>query len=120
MWRGKYVAVKHIESETERQAFTTEVRLLSRVEHENIVKLYGACTQGVHVCLVMEYAEGGSLYNVLHCSPKPKYTAGHAVSWALQCAQVRSLRIDLSRYCTQIFPIYFRELLTYIQCNQNH
>lgn len=88
MWRDKYVAVKHIVSESEKQAFTTEVRLLSRVEHENIVKLYGACTQGAHVCLVMEYAEGGSLYNVLHCNPKPKYTAGHAISWTLQCAKV--------------------------------
>lgn len=87
LWRGKYVAVKHIESESEQQTFTTEVRLLSRVEHENIVKLYGACTQGAHVCLVMEYAEGGSLYNVLHCNPKPKYTAGHAISWTLQCAK---------------------------------
>ncbi|KAG8238357.1 hypothetical protein J437_LFUL018125 [Ladona fulva] len=61
-WREKYVAVKHIESEAEKKAFTIEVRQLSRVDHPNIVKLYGACTQNP-VCLVMEYAEGGSLYN---------------------------------------------------------
>ncbi|XP_033208032.1 mitogen-activated protein kinase kinase kinase 7-like [Belonocnema kinseyi] len=85
-WRGQYVAVKLISSECEKKAFTVEVRQLSRVAHPNIVKLYGACTKNP-VCLVMEYAEGGSLYNVLHCNPQPHYTVGHAMSWALQCAR---------------------------------
>ncbi|EZA49357.1 mitogen-activated protein kinase kinase kinase 7 [Ooceraea biroi] len=85
-WRGQDVAVKHINSEGERKAFTVEVRQLSRVAHPNIVKLYGACTKNP-VCLVMEYAEGGSLYNVLHCNPQPHYTISHAMSWALQCAR---------------------------------
>ena len=38
-----------------------EVRHLSRVSHPNVVTLYGASTSN-KVCLVMEYAEGGSLY----------------------------------------------------------
>uniref|UniRef100_A0A803SWW5 Mitogen-activated protein kinase kinase kinase 7 n=1 Tax=Anolis carolinensis TaxID=28377 RepID=A0A803SWW5_ANOCA len=68
-WRGKDV-----------------LRQLSRVNHPNIVKLYGACLNPV--CLVMEYAEGGSLYNVLHgAEPLPYYTAAHAMSWCLQCSQ---------------------------------
>lgn len=61
-WRNNYVAVKHIDTEAERKAFTVEVRQLSRVNHPNIVKLFGACTSSP-VCLVMEFAEGGSLYN---------------------------------------------------------
>ncbi|KAG8039543.1 hypothetical protein G9C98_008186 [Cotesia typhae] len=85
-WRGRYVAIKHINTEGEKRAFAVEVRQLSRVSHPNIVQLYGACTKDP-VCLVMEYAEGGSLYNVLHCEPKPRYTASHSISWALQCAQ---------------------------------
>lgn len=86
-WRGKDVAVKIIETESERKAFLTELKQLSRVFHPNIVKLYGACTRAP-VCLVMEYAEGGSLYNVLHgVGPQPTYTAAHAMSWALQCAR---------------------------------
>ncbi|XP_053317031.1 mitogen-activated protein kinase kinase kinase 7 isoform X2 [Spea bombifrons] len=85
-WRGKDVAIKQIESESERKAFIVELRQLSRVNHPNIVKLYGACQNPV--CLVMEYAEGGSLYNVLHgAEPLPYYTAAHAMSWCLQCAQ---------------------------------
>ncbi|XP_013189820.1 mitogen-activated protein kinase kinase kinase 7 isoform X2 [Amyelois transitella] len=87
LWRNKFVAVKHINSESERREFAIEVRQLSRVCHPNIVRLYGACTKRNHVCLVMEYAEGGSLYNVLHNRPKPKYTAAHAMSWARQCAE---------------------------------
>uniref|UniRef100_A0A4W3J951 Mitogen-activated protein kinase kinase kinase 7 n=1 Tax=Callorhinchus milii TaxID=7868 RepID=A0A4W3J951_CALMI len=85
-WREKDVAIKQIESESERKAFIVELRQLSRVTHPNIVKLYGACLNPV--CLVMEYAEGGSLYNVLHgAEPLPYYTAAHAMSWCLQCAQ---------------------------------
>ncbi|KAM3854198.1 mitogen-activated protein kinase kinase kinase 7 isoform 2-T2 [Vipera latastei] len=85
-WRGKDVAIKQIESESERKAFIIELRQLSRVNHPNIVKLYGACLNPV--CLVMEYAEGGSLYNVLHgAEPLPYYTAAHAMSWCLQCSQ---------------------------------
>ncbi|MEQ2263967.1 Mitogen-activated protein kinase kinase kinase 7, partial [Xenotaenia resolanae] len=62
------------------------LRQLSRVNHHNIVKLYGSCKNPV--CLVMEYAEGGSLYNVLHgAEPLPYYTASHAMSWCFQCAQ---------------------------------
>uniref|UniRef100_A0A3B4VFT5 Protein kinase domain-containing protein n=1 Tax=Seriola dumerili TaxID=41447 RepID=A0A3B4VFT5_SERDU len=61
IWKGKDVAIKTIESENERNAFLVELRQLSRVNHPNIVKLYGSCDNPV--CLVMEYAECGSLYN---------------------------------------------------------
>ncbi|CAB1330718.1 unnamed protein product, partial [Coregonus sp. 'balchen'] len=85
-WKGKDVAIKTIESESERKAFVVELRQLSRVNHPNIVKLYGSCDNPV--CLVMEYAEGGSLYNVLHgAEPLPQYSASHTMSWCLQCAQ---------------------------------
>lgn len=83
LWRGEYVAVKNIESEDERKAFAVELRQLSRVCHDNIVKLYGACTVD-RFCLVMEFAEGGSLYNgkaqylpsIIHTSSKscPPFT----------------------------------------------
>lgn len=86
-WRSIDVAVKLIETESEKKAFITELKQLSRVNHVNIVKLYGACTKQP-VCLVMEYAEGGSLYNVLHGSNGiPSYSAAHAMTWCLQCAR---------------------------------
>ncbi|KAI1294847.1 Mitogen-activated protein kinase kinase kinase 7 [Halotydeus destructor] len=85
-WRGKDVAVKQFNSQQEKQSFVTEVAALSRVDHPNIIELYGASTSGP-VFLVMEYAEGGSLYNVLHCMPHVEYSAAHAISWSYQCAQ---------------------------------
>ncbi|XP_051941726.1 mitogen-activated protein kinase kinase kinase 7-like isoform X2 [Hippocampus zosterae] len=86
VWKGKDVAIKTIESDSERKAFLVELRQLSRVNHPNIVKLYGSCDNPV--CLVMEYAECGSLYNLLHSAePQASYTASHAMSWCLQCAQ---------------------------------
>lgn len=84
------MAVKQLTRDAEKKAFLVEVRQLSRVDHTNIVKLYGACTKGQHLRLVMEYAEGGSLFHVLHRS-KLRYTLAHAMSWAYQCAQVQFL-----------------------------
>lgn len=86
-WDNKYVAVKKLRGDSEIKAFRAEVRQLSRVDHENIVKLYGTTRDQNVFCLVMEYAEGGSLYNVLHSSKVP-YTLAHAMSWAYQCAKV--------------------------------
>lgn len=87
VWRGRDVAVKRVESEAEKAAFLVELRQLQRVRHPCIVTLLGACTNSQFVCLVMEYAEGGSLYDVLHASSEPVYTAAHAISWLLQCAE---------------------------------
>ncbi|KAG5876182.1 hypothetical protein JTB14_032390 [Gonioctena quinquepunctata] len=86
IWNDTLVAVKNITREAEKKSFLIEVRQLSRVDHENIVKLYGACTTGLQFCLVMEYAEGGSLFNVLHRS-NLQYTLAHAMSWAYQCSK---------------------------------
>ena len=40
-WRDHTVAVKQIETENEKKAFVQELKQLSRVSHENIIKLYG-------------------------------------------------------------------------------
>ncbi|KAJ6665788.1 hypothetical protein lerEdw1_001260 [Lerista edwardsae] len=56
-WRGKDVAIKQIESESERKAFIVEV------------------------CLVMEYAEGGSLYNGSNYSEKCDVFSWGIILW---------------------------------------
>ncbi|XP_045476743.1 mitogen-activated protein kinase kinase kinase 7-like [Harmonia axyridis] len=86
LWKDKLVAVKKITRESEEGAFKVEVRQLSRVNHPNIVTLFGACTEGPNMCLVMEYADGGSLFNILHHSPYIRYFLNHAMSWLYQCA----------------------------------
>ena len=44
-WRGTDVAVKRIETESEKKAFMQELKQLSRVAHPNIVRLFGACRE---------------------------------------------------------------------------
>jgi mitogen-activated protein kinase kinase kinase 7 len=87
-WKEMDVAIKIFQTEQEHAAFVVELRQLSRVEHENIIKLYGASTQPPYIFLVMEYAENGSLYKVLHqMKTIVPYHSGHAISWVLQCAK---------------------------------
>ncbi|XP_055330930.1 mitogen-activated protein kinase kinase kinase 7-like [Paramacrobiotus metropolitanus] len=89
-WKGQTVAVKRAETETEIQSFQIEARQLQRVCHPNIITVYGICADHTAnpLCLVMEYADCGSLYQLLHGSEiTPPYTCGHAVNWLLQCAK---------------------------------
>ena len=81
------VAIKYFETEVEKAEFNIERRQLARVRHPHIIQMFGACLHPF-VLLVMEFAECGSLYKVLHqAKPPPEYNAGHAISWCLQCAK---------------------------------
>lgn len=68
-------------------ALHNEIQQLSRTSHENIIRMVGAYTEGPTHLLVMEFANGGSLYQLLHNHPYPPYTLAHALSWVLQCAK---------------------------------
>ncbi|KAL6645774.1 hypothetical protein ACP70R_017382 [Stipagrostis hirtigluma subsp. patula] len=46
--------------------FLTEVMMLSKLHHPNLVKLVGYCSKLSHRCLVYEYMPLGSLYTHLH------------------------------------------------------
>jgi serine/threonine protein kinase len=64
---GRFVAVKQL-SEASRQGkkeFATEIETISRVQHRNLVKLYGCCLEGNKPLLVYEYLENGSLDRAL-------------------------------------------------------
>ncbi|XP_037939398.1 mitogen-activated protein kinase kinase kinase 7-like [Teleopsis dalmanni] len=87
VWRDRYVAVKEFVATAEQTAIEREVKQLSRVCHDNIISLYGISAHNQSKYLVMEYAEGGCLYNFLHGKVKPHYQPAHAISWALQCAK---------------------------------
>ncbi|CAL5014883.1 unnamed protein product [Urochloa decumbens] len=69
---GSLVAVKQL-SETSHQGkreFATEIETISRVQHRNLVKLYGCCLEGNKPLLVYEYLENGSLDKALFGSRK--------------------------------------------------
>lgn len=87
-WRDKPVAIKQFKTKEEIESFSVEVNQLSSVRHPNIISLYGSSTLPDCAYLIMEYAEGGSLNNLLHdCKQHQDYDLRHACSWAMQTAR---------------------------------
>ncbi|KAJ6387817.1 hypothetical protein OIU77_026395 [Salix suchowensis] len=69
------IAVKKLEKmagegETE---FKTEVKVIGRTSHKNLVQLVGFCNQGQHRLLVYEYMSNGSLSNYIFGDSRPNW-----------------------------------------------
>ena len=67
---GNIVAVKKLQSLgdgeiAQQKEFIIEIRVLTEIQHRNIVKLHGFCSHSQHSFLVYEYLEKGSLAAVL-------------------------------------------------------
>lgn len=45
--------------------FLTEITTISAIEHENLVKLYGCCVEGIHRILVYGFLENNSIAQTL-------------------------------------------------------
>ncbi|XP_021644324.1 cold-responsive protein kinase 1 isoform X2 [Hevea brasiliensis] len=60
---GKIAAIKVLSTESRQgvKEFLTEINVISKIEHENLVKLYGCCVEGNHRILVYNYLESNSL-----------------------------------------------------------
>jgi 5'-AMP-activated protein kinase catalytic alpha subunit len=46
-----------------------EIKIMERMNHPNIIRLYEVIETKNHVVLIMEYAEGGSLHGFLKAKP---------------------------------------------------
>ncbi|CAN6444461.1 unnamed protein product [Victoria cruziana] len=64
---GTIIAVKQLSSKSKQgsREFITEIGLISGLQHPNLVKLYGCCTEGRELLLVYEYMENNSLAHAL-------------------------------------------------------
>ncbi|KAI5674599.1 hypothetical protein M9H77_14963 [Catharanthus roseus] len=64
---GKMAAIKVLSTESTQgvKEFLTEIQVISEIEHENLVKLYGCCAEGNHRILVYNYLENNSLAQTL-------------------------------------------------------
>lgn len=64
---GCMVAVKVLSAESKQgvQEFLTEIKVISSIEHENLVKLNGCCVEDNHRILVYGYLENNSLAQTL-------------------------------------------------------
>jgi serine/threonine protein kinase len=71
---GVLVAVKRLNagaSDWGKQQFTAEMKLLTRISHPNVVRLYAFSTDGPHRCLVLELCPGGALNDRLRATAEP-------------------------------------------------
>jgi len=64
---GSQVAIKVLSAESRQgvREFLTEIKVISSIEHENLVKLHGCCVEGKHRILVYGYLENNSLAQTL-------------------------------------------------------
>ncbi|XP_028760565.1 cold-responsive protein kinase 1-like [Neltuma alba] len=64
---GKIAAIKVLAAGSSQgvNEFLTEIKVISEIEHENLVKLYGCCVDGNHRILVYNYLENNSLAQTL-------------------------------------------------------
>ncbi|OGO93732.1 MAG: hypothetical protein A3F41_02960 [Coxiella sp. RIFCSPHIGHO2_12_FULL_44_14] len=67
-WNEQVVSIKLMENlltEQDKDFFIREVQIISQLRNQQIVQFYGACLESGRACLIMEYMEKGSLYEVL-------------------------------------------------------
>nr|XP_011460365.1 PREDICTED: probable LRR receptor-like serine/threonine-protein kinase At1g07650 isoform X1 [Fragaria vesca subsp. vesca] len=64
---GSFIAVKQLSSKSKQgnREFVNEIGMMSSLQHPNLVKLYGCCTEGNQLFLVYEYMENNSLSHTL-------------------------------------------------------
>ncbi|KAI5605820.1 hypothetical protein POPTR_001G438400v4 [Populus trichocarpa] len=64
---GKIAAIKVLSAESRQgvEEFLAEIKAMSEIEHENLVKLYGCCVEDNHRILVYNYLENNSLAQTL-------------------------------------------------------
>ena len=64
---GTIIAVKQLSSRSKQgnREFVNEIGMISALQHPNLVKLYGCCTEGNQLSLVYEYMENNCLARAL-------------------------------------------------------
>ncbi|KAK3188285.1 hypothetical protein Dsin_027846 [Dipteronia sinensis] len=85
---GKEIAVKRL-SKTSRQGieeFEKEVTLLCKLQHENVVRLLGCCTERNELILIFEYIPNKSLHDVLFDS-----RTGRVLEWKTRISIINGI-----------------------------
>eukprot|EP01087_Luapelamoeba_hula_P014010 TRINITY_DN4045_c1_g1_i2.p1 TRINITY_DN4045_c1_g1~~TRINITY_DN4045_c1_g1_i2.p1 ORF type:complete len:1175 (+),score=133.84 TRINITY_DN4045_c1_g1_i2:590-4114(+) len=92
VWKDSDVAVKllansHTLSRDVKRNFVSEVKVMTQLRHPNVVLFMGACTKPPNLCIIMEFMELGSLYDVIHNELVPRLPMGLRIKLAAQAAQ---------------------------------
>eukprot|EP00965_Chrysotila_dentata_P201926 6180825-Pleurochrysis_carterae.AAC.4 len=99
VYRGRYeqtsVAVKRLKFQHLNQElmtkFNQELTILSRVRHRNVVRFVGAVVEQPNLCVVMEFMEGGTLYDLIHKN-----------NVALELPQLLQIALDVAQGCNYL------------------
>lgn len=74
-WNGSDVAVKHLRADDLHRdlirALRKEIRIHASLHFDHVVQLYAASTIAPNLCMVMEFAGEGSLWQCLHSAREP-------------------------------------------------
>ncbi|GFS34524.1 concanavalin A-like lectin protein kinase family protein [Actinidia rufa] len=83
---NSYVAVKRISKGSKQgiKEYASEVRIISRLRHRNLVQLIGWCHEKKELLLVYEFMENGSLDSHL-------FKGKTMLTWAMRCKIVQGL-----------------------------
>ncbi|KAL3631105.1 hypothetical protein CASFOL_024089 [Castilleja foliolosa] len=78
---GRLVAVKHLHKHTgekgfSNKSFCNEILILSSINHPNLVKLHGYCSDPRGLLLVYDYVPNGTLADHLHGKKQGPYRTG--------------------------------------------
>ncbi|KAM8924754.1 guanylate cyclase 2G-like [Pelodytes ibericus] len=70
LYQGNNVALKYLPDNTDpyrvkKPSVLRELRVMREMKHENLVTLFGVCTEPPNVCIVTQYCKKGSLKDVL-------------------------------------------------------
>lgn len=65
-YKGNTVAIKKINSPINlNRALMMELKTMKDIQHDHLVRFYGACIEGEVPCLLTEYCPKGSLQDIL-------------------------------------------------------
>ncbi|PRP83919.1 hypothetical protein PROFUN_08856 [Planoprotostelium fungivorum] len=70
-WRGAEVACKELKtlanvSSDVVEEFQREIAMMGKLRHPNIILYMGASTKPPNMCMITEYMDGGSVYDLIH------------------------------------------------------
>ncbi|WKA02484.1 hypothetical protein VitviT2T_020667 [Vitis vinifera] len=106
---GRFVAVKKLDKVVQEgeKEFKTEVTVIGRTHHRNLVSLLGYCDQGVHRLLVYEYMNNGSLADLLFGISTPDWSQRLQIAFGIAKGLMFLLLLVLpslvfSQYCTDL------------------